>query len=64
MTFNPIFTSEIIPVIGILIVFETAPPDTSAPAPSGIGNEVEFVNLCKGIHTSDILGSLKPITHV
>jgi hypothetical protein len=43
VTFNPIFTSEIIPVIGILIVFETAPPDTSAPAPSGIGNEVEFV---------------------
>ncbi|MCB1179067.1 MAG: AAA family ATPase, partial [Leptospiraceae bacterium] len=24
------------------------------------GNEVEFVNLCKGIHTSDILGALKP----
>jgi MoxR-like ATPase len=27
------------------------------------GNEVEFVNLCKGIHTSDILGSLKPINN-
>lgn len=24
------------------------------------GNEVEFINLCKGIHTSDILGALKP----
>jgi MoxR-like ATPase len=26
------------------------------------GNSVEFVNLCKGIHTSDILGALKPST--
>ncbi len=25
------------------------------------GNEIEYVNLCKGIHTSDILGALKPI---
>ncbi|MDX1959022.1 MAG: AAA family ATPase [Leptospiraceae bacterium] len=24
------------------------------------GNKVEFINLCKGIHTSDILGALKP----
>lgn len=24
------------------------------------GNEVEYINLCKGIHTSDILGALKP----
>jgi hypothetical protein len=25
------------------------------------GNDIEYVNLCKGIHTSDILGALKPI---
>ena len=25
------------------------------------GNEIENINLCKGIHTSDILGALKPL---
>ncbi|MCE9501872.1 MAG: AAA family ATPase, partial [Leptospira sp.] len=38
-------------------------PKLLSPLLSGVtGNSIEHVNLCKGIHTSDILGSLKPMS--